>query len=59
MIKSEKEYNALLERIEELLSNPDNIENAESKGYLELNILSDLVADYEERHYSIQPPSLA
>ncbi|MGY6743884.1 MAG: helix-turn-helix domain-containing protein [Cecembia sp.] len=59
MIKSEKEYNALLERIEELLSNPDHIENPESKRYLELNILSDLVADYEERHYAIQPPSLA
>ena len=59
MIKSEKEYKALLERIEELLSNTENIENPEAKGYVELNILSDLVADYEEKHYPIQPPTLA
>ncbi|RZS96372.1 helix-turn-helix domain-containing protein [Cecembia calidifontis] len=59
MIKSEKEYNALLERIEELISNPENIENPDSIGHVELNILSDLVADYEEKHYPIQPPTLA
>ncbi|RPA68769.1 helix-turn-helix domain-containing protein [Cyclobacteriaceae bacterium YHN15] len=59
MIKSEKEYKAILERIEELLSNTENIENSEAKGYVELNILSDLVADYEEKHYPIQPPTLA
>jgi len=58
MIKSEKEYKAILERIEELLSNPDNIENPEAKGFVELNILSDLVADFEEQHYPILPPTL-
>jgi len=42
MIKSEKEYTAIVERIEELLSIPENIENPESKGYVELNLLSDL-----------------
>ncbi|MEB2786390.1 helix-turn-helix domain-containing protein [Algoriphagus persicinus] len=59
MIKSEKEYNAILERIEELLSNPDNIENSEAKGFVELNILSDLVADYEDAHFPVLPPTLA
>lgn len=59
MIKSEKEYNAILERIEELLSNPDNIENSEAKGFVELNILSDLVADYEEAYFPVVPPTLA
>jgi HTH-type transcriptional regulator/antitoxin HigA len=59
MIKSEKEYSAIVERIEELLSNPENIENPDAKGYVELNLLSDLVADYEETFHPIQPPTLA
>lgn len=58
MIKSEKEYTAIKNRIEELLSVAENIENTEAKGYEELNLLSDLVADYEEKQHSIQPPSL-
>jgi HTH-type transcriptional regulator / antitoxin HigA len=58
MIQTEKEYNTILERIEVLLKDADNIENTNSKGYIELNILSDIVADYEERNYPIQKPSL-
>ncbi len=58
MIQTEKEYNAIVERVEELLQNPDNIENQDAKGYLELNLLSDLVSDYEERHYPVKKPSL-
>jgi HTH-type transcriptional regulator / antitoxin HigA len=59
MIKSEKEYNAIVERVEELLSNPDNIENPDAKGYVELNLLSDLVADYEEKYFPISSPTLS
>lgn len=58
MIKTEKEYKVIVERIEALLKNSDNIENIEAKGYTELNILSDLVADYEENSYPINKPSL-
>lgn len=58
MIQTEKEYNAIVERIEILLQDTDNIENTEAKGYIELNLLSDLVADYEERTYPVQKPSL-
>lgn len=58
MITTEKEYQVILERIKTLLENPDNIENQEAKGYAELNILSDLVADYEEANYAIQKPTL-
>lgn len=47
MIQKEKEYKAIVERIETLLENPDTTENEDAKGYIELNILSDLVADYE------------
>ena len=59
MIKTEKEYQAIVNRIEKLLENPDNIENPESADYIELNVLSDLVADYEERTYPISKPNLA
>lgn len=58
MIQTEKEYNAIVERIEVLLLNPENIENQESNGYMELNILSELVADFEENHYPIKKPTL-
>lgn len=58
MIKSEKEYKAIQGRIEELLSDADNIENPEAKGFVELNLLSDMVADYEESHFTVLPPSL-
>ena len=58
MIQTEKEYNAIVERIEILLQNAENIENADAKGYIELNLLSDLVADYEERTYPVKKPSL-
>ena len=58
MIQTEKEYNAIVERVEVLLQDNDNIENTNAKGYIELNLLSDLVADYEERTYPVKKPSL-
>lgn len=59
VIRTKKEYNVLLERIETLLENPDNIENKDTKGFIELNLLSDLVADYEERNYPVEIPYVA
>ncbi len=59
MIQTEKEYKAIRNRIETLLENPDNIENTDATDYIELNLLSDLVADYEERTYPISKPNLA
>ncbi|WP_228780021.1 hypothetical protein [Aquiflexum lacus] len=59
MIKSGKEYSAIVERIEELLINPENIDNPYVKGYVELNLLFDLVADYEETFHPIKPPTLS
>ncbi len=58
MIQTEKEYNALIERVEELLQNPDIIENRDAKGYIELNILSDLVAEYEEHYHPVKKITL-
>lgn len=48
----------VIEGIEELLQDTGNIENKDSKGYVELNLLSDLVADYEERNYPVKKPPL-
>lgn len=61
MIQTEKEYNAMIERVEELLQNPENIEgieNKDTKGYIELDLISDLLADYEERTQPTKKPSL-
>jgi len=58
MIHTEKEYNAIVERVEILLQNPENIENNDAQGYIELNILSDLVADFEENYHPIKKPTL-
>ena len=58
MIQSEKEYIAILARIEELLVVSENIENPDTKGFVELNYLSDMVADFEEKNYPIKQGTL-
>lgn len=58
MIKTEKEYKAISQRVEALLQDSENVENTEAAGYVELNLLSDLVADFEERYYPVRKPSL-
>ncbi len=58
MIQTEQQYKAILERIEELLQVTDNIENQNAKGYVELNVLSDLVVAYEEANYPVGKPPL-
>ena len=58
MIQTEKQYNAITKRIEVLLQNPDNIENQDTQGYIELNLLSERVADLEEYNLTIKKPTL-
>jgi HTH-type transcriptional regulator/antitoxin HigA len=58
MIQTEKQYNAITKRIEVLLQNPENIENQDTQGYIELNLLSELVADFEENNFPIKKPTL-
>ena len=57
-IKTKKEYEALCNRIEELLQVVGNDTLADDKDFIELNLLSDLVADYEEVHIPVTPPTL-
>lgn len=51
MIKTEKDYERALEKIEILLNADETSENTE-----QLEILSILVEDYENKHYKIESP---
>ena len=57
-IKDEKQYQAACDRINELLKLVGNDTPADDKNMLELDLISDLVADYEEEHYPITAPTL-
>ena len=50
-IKNEQQYKATCDRINELLKIVGNDTPADDKNMLELDLISDLVADYEEEHY--------
>jgi len=58
-IETEKEYEAILSRIEELLPLVDDNTPAVDRNYIELDILSALVEEYEQEHYPIPSPSLS
>ena len=47
-INNEKQYKAACERLEELLKLVNNNTPADDKNMVELDLISDLVADYEE-----------
>lgn len=57
-IKTEKQYKAACARIEELLKVVGNDTPSDDKNFLELDLISDLVADYEEVHFPVETPSL-
>ena len=53
-IKTEKQYKAACDRINELLKVVDNNTPADDKNMLELDLISDLVADYEEEQFKTE-----
>jgi len=57
-IKNEIQYERIIERIEELLKLVDNDTPLTDKNMVELELLSLLVAEYEEKNYPIEPPTL-
>lgn len=57
-LKTEIEYEAISSRIEELLQLVDNETPSTNKELVELTILTNLVADYEEEYNPIQNPYL-
>lgn len=58
-IKTEQQYDAIIERINELLKIVTDETPTSDKNFIELMLLSDLVAEYEDVHYPISTPSLA
>ena len=53
-IETEKQYEAAMARINELLEIVDDNTPADDKNSVELVLLSNLVADYEDIHYPIR-----
>ena len=58
-IENEIQYKATLQRIEELLKVVGNDTPPTDPRFIELRLISDLVADYEELHYHVKPLTLA
>lgn len=57
-LKTQKEYQAVTARIEELLKIVGNETPIDGKDFIELDLLSDLVVDYEEEKIPVLPPTL-
>ena len=57
-ITNKSDYEKVNLRIEELLKIVDNDTPKSDSNFIELDKLSDLVADYEEKYYSMQPADL-
>jgi HTH-type transcriptional regulator/antitoxin HigA len=57
-IKSEAAYRAAMKRIDELLKVVNDSTPADDPSYLELDMISDMVAEYEDVHYPISKPTL-
>ena len=57
-INNEKQYKIAEERIEDLLSVVDNMTPKDDVNFIELSLLSDIVADYEESQFPVAKPSL-
>jgi HTH-type transcriptional regulator/antitoxin HigA len=58
-IENETQYKAAMERIEEIMPLVGDDAPLTDRNLIELVLLSDLVADYDEIHYPITTPSLA
>lgn len=57
-INNEYEYNAVMARIEQLLPLTGDDVPKTDPNLVELDILSELVSDYEDVHYPVKSPSL-
>jgi len=57
-ISTEIQYEKALKRVDELLQEVDIQTSENDKNFIELGLLSDLVAEYEERYFAVEKPSL-
>lgn len=58
-IENETQYKWAVKRVEELLPLVDDNTPLDSSASIELELLSNLVADYSEEHFSLGEPALA
>ena len=58
-IENKTQYDWAVNRVEELLPLVDDNTPKNDKNLIELELLSNLVADYSEEHFAIGTPSLA
>lgn len=58
-IENEHQYETICKRINELLKIVNGNTDVDNKDMRELDMLSDLAADYEEAHYPVKEPTLA
>ena len=58
-IETEEQYNWAVQRVEELFPIVDEDASPSDPYRIELELLGNMVADYEEQHYNIGEPSLA
>lgn len=58
-IENDVQYNWAIQRVEKLLPLVDDSTPLGDPNSIELKLLSDLVADYSEEHFSIGEPTLA
>ena len=54
---TQMQYEYALERIEDLLPVVDGYADATSKEAVELSLMSDIVIEYEKKHFPIEKPS--
>ena len=57
-LKNESQYEAMIERIEELLKVVNNDTPVTDRNFIELDVISDLVEEYEEKYYPVEMPTL-
>lgn len=58
-IENEKQYNWAVNRVEELLPLVNDNTPLDDPASIELELLSNMVADYSDAHFSLGEPSLA
>jgi len=58
-INTERQYEVLIQRIEELLPLVSNKTPESDRNLVELDIISNLVEEYEDKYYPVPMPSLA
>lgn len=58
-IENKQQYNCAVNRVEELLPLVDYKTPKDAPHFIELELLSNMVADYSDKHFAIGEPSLS